>query len=251
MQGISTYARKAKLLPGYLLCRLLERTWPLYLSISRNRSSSKYLLGHLRYYRGGPGPVQRDEALLLYSLVRTVDPKTIVEFGFYKGHSAINFLRAMSSESKLYSFDIWDGSVQLARRIHDKRFKFFHKSQADFQWPDIDNLPVDLAFFDAAHDFDLNALTFTRIKPCLSERALIVVHDTGTYHVDFKGWETTVGYFLGSLPNAGYVHQPGERKFVNYIKSDVQGFAQVHLHSVSKLRCGLTLLQRDAGPLPL
>jgi predicted O-methyltransferase YrrM len=234
MKRIGTLARKAKLLPSHLLYRLLERIWPLYLYTSRNRSGSKYLLGHLRYYGENVlGPVQRDEALLLYSLVKTVDPKTIVEFGFYKGHSAINFLKAMSSDAKLYSYDISDGSVQLARRIHDKRFRFIHKSQADFEWSDVDNRLVDLVFFDAAHDFGLNVLTFSRLRNSLAERALIVVHDTGGH---------------GS---AGRIHQLDERRFVNYIKLDIRGFNQIHLHSTTKFRYGLTLLQRDIGPLPL
>jgi predicted O-methyltransferase YrrM len=51
---------------------------------------NKYSLSHLRTFEEYPaGPIQRDEALLLYALVKTVDPKTIVEFGFLAGHSAL------------------------------------------------------------------------------------------------------------------------------------------------------------------
>lgn len=234
MQGIRTYERKAKLLPGYLCSLLLRRNWPFYLSVSSTGPSSKYSLGHLRYFgEVVVGPIQRDEALLLYGLVETVDPKTVVEFGFHEGHSAVNFLKAMSSDSKLYSYDISDMSAQLARRIHDKRFRFIHKSQADFEWSDVEDRQVDLAFFDAAHDFRLNVLTFGRLQRSLSEKALIVVHDTGGH---------------GS---AGCIHQPDERRFVNYIKLDIRGFDQIHLHSTTKYRHGLTLLQRNVGPLPL
>jgi predicted O-methyltransferase YrrM len=234
MQGLKTYPRKMKSLPSGLYGGLLSRTWPLYLSVSSTKSSNKYSLGHLRWFgEVVVGPVQRGEALLLYGLVKTVDPKTVVEFGFYKGHSAVNFLKAISSDSRLYSYDISDMSAQMARRIHDQRFRFIHKSQADFEWSDVGHRQVDFAFFDAAHDFRLNVETFGRLRSSLAEKALIVVHDTGEH---------------GS---AACVHQPDERRFVNYIKLDIGDFDQIHLHSTTKLRHGLTLLQRDVGPLPL
>lgn len=34
------------------------------------------------------GAVQRDEGLLLHALVRAMRPKTLVEIGFFRGHSA-------------------------------------------------------------------------------------------------------------------------------------------------------------------
>jgi cephalosporin hydroxylase len=211
-----------------------------------------YSLSHLRNfaeYVGGP--IQRDEALLLYGLVKTVDPKTIVEFGFFKGHSSINFLKAMSSGARLYSYDISEGSRKLARRIRDRRFRFIFKSQTDFNPSDIDYRLVDLAFFDASHNFDLNVATFEKLKDSLSEMAFVIVHDTGAWHGDLKGFETPEGYFLSGSTPAGYIHRPDERKFVNYIKTNIGDFDQVHLHSTSKFRHGLTVLQRNVALLPI
>ncbi|MDG7041492.1 MAG: class I SAM-dependent methyltransferase [Nitrososphaerota archaeon] len=209
-----------------------------------------YSLNHLGSFDDyAQGPMQRDEALLLYALVKTVDPKTIVEFGFFLGNSAINFLKSMSRDARLYSFDIWDVSKQAATQIKDPRFKFIFKSQTDFEPADIDNNTVNLAFFDAAHDFDLNVTTFAKLKDSLAEKALIVVHDTGAWYVNPKGFKTEEGYFLNGSATT-YIHRPGERKFVNYIKTN-GGFDQIHLHSTSKFRHGLTILQKNAGPLPL
>lgn len=193
------------------------------------------------------GPIQRDEALLLFALVRVVDPKTLVEFGFYQGHSAINFLKAMSPDARLYSFDISSDSMKAARRINDTRFNFLFKSQSEFEPSDVDNRTVDLVFFDAAHDFQLNLTTLERLMDSLSERALIVVHDTGIWHGDLKRLKTPEGYFL----NSGYIHQPDERMFVNHIKANMNGFEMIHLHCTSKFRHGLTVIQRNIGPLPL
>ncbi len=222
------------------------------LALPRNITGTGYSLNHLRFFQDSEiGPIQKDEALLLYAIVKTVGPKTIVEFGFYKGHSAINFLKAMSSDARLYSYDISDAAKKLSRKINDSRFKFTTKSQADFEPQDVDNRLIDLAFFDASHDFNVNVVTFDKIRGYLNERALIIVHDTGTWHGDFKGLLTPKGHFESSAINSGYIHQPGERAFVNYVKENMTDFDQIHLHSTSTFRHGLTVLQRNAGPLPL
>jgi len=189
--------------------------------------------------------------MLLYALVKTVDPKTIVEFGFYKGHSATNFLKAMSSDARLFSYDISDSAMQLARKINDRRFRFIFKSQDEFNPSDINNRPIDLVFFDASHDFKLNVATFEEVRKYLSERAFLVVHDTGTWHGDLKGLQTPEGYFLDASIGIGYVHQPGERNLVNYIREHDKDFDQIHMHSTSKFRHGLTVLQRNVYALPV
>lgn len=211
-----------------------------------------YSLGHLMCFKDYvAGPIQRDEALLLYALVKTVDPKTIVEFGFDRGHSATNFLKAMSSDSRLYSYDISDVSMRLARKIHDERFRFIFKSQTDFEYSDVDNRLVDLVFFDASHDFHLNVATFEKVRKFLSERALIIVHDTGAWYGKLKGSKTPEGYFVGGKASAGYIHRPDERRFVNHIRENMEGFDQIHMHSTSKFRHGLTVLQRNVDALPI
>jgi cephalosporin hydroxylase len=222
------------------------------LSLPRSIAGTGYSLNHLRFFQDSEiGPIQKDEALFLYAIVKTVDPKTIVEFGFYQGHSAMNFLKAMSFDARLYSYDISEASMKVARKIHDKRFKFIFKSQTEFAPSDVDNRMIDLAFFDAAHDFQLNVATFEKLKGSLSARALIVVHDTGVWYGDLKGLKTPQGHFLNGSASSGYIHQPGERAFVNYIKENWKDFDQIHLHSTSKFRHGMTVLQRNAKPLPL
>ena len=54
---------------------------------------------------GGMHGAGREDALLMYALVQMLWPKTIVEFGFYRGHSAVNFLKAMPVDCRLFSFD--------------------------------------------------------------------------------------------------------------------------------------------------
>lgn len=245
MLRIKTIIKRMISLPRYLIWRGIKS--PLFdLFFLRKQ----YSLSHLRYFvEYAAGPIQRDEALLLYALVKTVDPKTIVEFGFLAGHSSTNFLKAMSSHARLYSYDIADFSMQSARRIRDERFRFVFKSQADFDCSDVDNRLVDLVFFDGSHDFHLNVLTFEKVRMCLSERAFIIVHDTGAWYGDMKGFQTPEGYFIDGSTSRGYIHRPDERKFVNYIRENMADFDQIHLHSVYKFRHGLTVLQRNVDKL--
>lgn len=72
---------------------------------------------HLQSYieKDAIGPLQRDEALALFGLVRTLRPKTIVEFGFFHGHSAFNFLCAMEQDAKIFSYDVSEDSKKKGR----------------------------------------------------------------------------------------------------------------------------------------
>jgi hypothetical protein len=199
------------------------------------------------------GPVQSDEALLLFSLIRVLRPKTIVEFGYAKGHSSANFLKAASEDAIIYSYDILDESKEIAEKVNDERLKYIHKSQTDFTHADIDNKEIDFVFFDASHNDELNIETFNLIVDHLTEEAVVAVHDTGAwdnscnehpgatdgYYVN--GWAFPKGYFLNDQK---YIHQAGERKFVNHLREHEVGIEQIHLHSSNTFRHGLTLLQK-------
>lgn len=210
---------------------------------------------HLLSYRENDvvGPLQRAEALLLNAVVQVVVPKVVVEFGFFAGHSAFNFLRALAPGAKLYSYDIADYSAETARAAFRgfENFRFLLKSQDQFEPADIDHQKIDLVFFDAVHDFQLNQSTWTRVLPSLAERALVVVHDTGTW-----GRADALATFPASELNEErwineneFEHQPGERQFVNWIRAEYPEYSAIHFHSLATLRHGLTILQRNE-PLP-
>lgn len=193
------------------------------------------------------GPVQRDEALLLHALIRVVRPKTVVEIGFFRGHSAYNFLRALDADARLYSFDIDPACVQRAAELfgEDPRVTVRQRSQAELTASDLDGRQADFVFLDASHDLALNQATFQRLLPLMRPNAILAVHDTGTIPrellVKANHWalhepERWVGDECEVMP--------GERAFVNWVLDEHGGFSQVHLHSLSTARCGITLLQR-------
>jgi predicted O-methyltransferase YrrM len=194
------------------------------------------------------GPVQQDEALFLHGLLRVTRPRTVVEFGFLQGHSALNFLLALEDDARLYSFDI-DPSAERAaneRLGHDKRFRFLRKSQTDITRDDIDGHPIDFVFIDAAHDLELNQATFERLLPMLAPDALIGVHDTGTVPRElFPDWH----WLLRTEQNwvdGEYEGQPGERAFMNWLLDNHSDFSQIHLGSRRTIRCGVSLVQRSS-----
>lgn len=199
------------------------------------------------------GPVQPDEALLLYALARMIRPRVIVEFGFNRGHSALNFALACP-DAKVISYDIGEFPETVARRCLGPlpNFRFFRKSQTEFDPADAGNEPLDLVFIDAAHDLEINRETFRRIVPHLAPGAVVAVHDTGVW--DKARFTAAHREFAALAPESWlderrFQHQRDERLFVNWIGEAYPDFALLHLGTERVLRHGITLLQRTA-PLP-
>lgn len=205
-------------------------------------------LAHLAFYGEMTwGPVQRDEALLLHSLVRALRPQTVVEIGFLKGDSAFNFLRALDKEARLYSFDVDPACAEIARErfADDPRLTYRTRSQETLEREDIDGHLADFVFLDAAHDLDLNQATFKRLLPLMAPNAILTVHDTGIIPRTF----VPAGHWTLEVTErwAGdeYEHQPDERAFVNWLLERHPEFSQIHVHSTRAFRHGVTLLQRS------
>jgi predicted O-methyltransferase YrrM len=206
-------------------------------------------LAHLTFFKEtADGPVQRDEALFLHSLVRVVRPQTMVEIGFLRGHSAFNFLRALDADARLYSFDLDPACEERARERlgHDARFVYRTRPQDALTRADIDGRLADFVFLDASHELTLNQATFARLLALMSPDAILAIHDTGIvprelvpsahwWHDSPEGW---VGDDREVLPS--------ERAFVNWLLEEHPEFTQIHFHSRRTVRCGITLLQRSA-----
>lgn len=234
----------------YFRSAIFRRLAPLFIKDKAPRIDYSHLFS---FSEEQIGPVQRDEALLLFGLTRTINPETVVEFGFQNGHSALNFLLAASPECRVFSYDISDRSEEIAQRClhHFKNFQFIRKSQTDFAPSDIDFRKIDLCFLDASHDTDMNLKTFELILPELSDGAILAVHDTGVWNAKLfaethsKFVKSDLGKEMGQWIDAER-YQPvvEERRFVNTLLNNYPEFSQIHLHCLSKLRMGLTLLQR-------
>ena len=209
-------------------------------------------LAHLALFSETPhGPIQGDEALFLYSLVRVIRPQTVLEIGFLKGDSAFNFLQALDRDARLYSVDIKPQRESRASELfgHDSRFAFRSVSQDRIGREHTDGRPADLVFLDASHDLALNQATFERLLDVMAPDAVLAVHDTGSVPRSLvpegHWWLQTDEGWVGDEREV----LPDERAFVNWVREQHPEFSEIHLHSRRTLRLGMTLFQRSQ-PLP-
>ncbi|HEV2768560.1 MAG TPA: class I SAM-dependent methyltransferase [Solirubrobacteraceae bacterium] len=214
--------------------------------------AKRYDLAHLAFIpeETAIGPLQRDEALVLHGIVRTIRPAVIVEFGFLMGDSALNFLQALPPDSRVHSFDISEEAAAIARGFPHPNFTFHRKSQDQITAADVEFAPIDLVFLDASHDLDINRATFDRVEALLADDAIVVVHDTGAWPAHLVAGMPPHARFAAQTPEGWvtadeFVHQPDERAFVNWLRDVHPEFAQIHLHSSRVIRHGLTVLQRS------
>jgi len=149
------------------------------------------------------GPIQDDEALFLYSIVKGMRIKRILEIGGLNGYSARNFIKAMESDGVLYTVDI--NPVTTVSSNH----KFIHKDAKDITSDDIDNQPLELIFFDC-HEYDVQMNLYNKLleSNLINDNTLIALHDTNTHPTQIVSWSYQIG-------SSEWVHQQVERRMVN------------------------------------
>lgn len=180
------------------------------------------------------GPIQDDEALLLYALCKSMLIKNIVEVGTLDGYSTRNFIKAVGQSGHVISIDIND----FPHRYNN--FTFIHKDVSQVEESQIPWI-IDLIFFDS-HNEQAQLIFFDNMINAnkIDEDTIIAVHDTNL-HPD--------GLSLGIRIENGWVHQPSERIFVNKLID--YGWSPLHIHTkLSRhntdlpFRHGLTLLSK-------
>ena len=124
-------------------------------NVQMNSVKFKYDLSHLNQNTFiVSGPIQDDEALVLYGLIKTIRPKTVIECGMGHGYSTVNILKALDEDARLFTFDI-EIKDKNSPAFNDKRFKFITKSQSKFEQSDIENKVIDFVYLDNGHYFDV------------------------------------------------------------------------------------------------
>jgi len=218
----------------------------------KNETVGKYYnLNHLSLFEVQKlrGSLMKDEALFLYSLVKMIRPQVVLEFGFSRGHSSLNFLYALDKTSQLFSFDISEGAKDIAENVFNNfpNFHFHHKSQLDFTPLDVDNRKIDLVYFDAVYNREINLKTFERIKSSLSEDAIIALHDTNVWKKQLMD-ETHIA-FAKKKPNDWlneneFQSQKGQREFYNEFVKQFPDYSAITFHSSTTVVAGISLLQK-------
>lgn len=185
------------------------------------------------------GPIQDDEALLLFALARCMRIRTVLELGGLDGYSARNFCRAVGPDGQVFTVDL-KPVAPVAPNHRTMAMDVGALTRAD-----IGGAELDLVFFDC-HDFDAQMALFHRLtaEGAITHRTLLALHDTNLHPVKMADW-------VYPLDGGGFVHQPVERRMVNALKAE--GYDAVMLHTpldrhdaTLPMRHGLTLMQRFA-----
>lgn len=201
----------------------------------------KYDLAHLtqRQPQQVVGPVQDDEALLLYALVRGMRMQAIVEIGGLGGYSARNFLRAMDvTNGTMYTVDL-----NPVPRQDPVRHVTVQKNVFNLTAEDLDSRKFDLIFFDAhVVEPQMHLYSVMEQSGMVDEHTMIALHDTNLHPENFVGWAQ-------QLEGGGWVHQRAERVMVNRLRQ--LGWDALSLHPPFRVhgpqlpfRHGVTLMQR-------
>jgi hypothetical protein len=185
------------------------------------------------------GPIQDDEALFLYSIIRGMRLGRVLEIGGLEGYSAHNFLRAVSwsAQGVVYTVDLNPVPVQ------GPNHRTITKNARDLTLDDVDRVPVDLVFFDC-HDLVQMEIYYAFVREgIITDRTVLALHDTNLHYAPFQIW----GPYLPS--EGGFAHQPVERTMVNMFKDLGYDVFSVHTtrekHDASfPFRHGVTVCQK-------
>ena len=181
------------------------------------------------------GPIMLPEQYLLSAIAELVDPKVIVEFGFYNGTSTRCFLEHSDVDLKIYSYDTLD---RTEFKPNDSRLTLYQKDMKDFAGEDIKNQNIDIVFFDASHALEDSMIAYEKILPYLTKDSLIIVHDTGYYKEEIFNPDILIKIVKDGL----VYHCPDERVFVQTLKDN--GYMLINFTCTSKIRHGISILRR-------
>ena len=162
----------------------------------------KYNLSHLTQPNDQlvAGPIQDDEGLLLFAIIRVMRLRRVLEIGGLDGYSARNFCEAVGPKGKVYTID------QNYFAPVAPNHTMVMRDTAKIEAADIGNTPLDLIFFDC-HDYAAQMTLFHRLWDAgmITSRTVIALHDTNL-HPPVPG-EVII--------DGGWAHQPVERRMVN------------------------------------
>jgi hypothetical protein len=196
------------------------------------------------------GPIQDDEALFLFALIRCMGLKYIVEVGGLHGYSARNFLKAINLVGKVITIDPLFLNLYEIPEInltnHAAIIKFAHDVSPE-------ELPIpyiDLLFFDA-HDYDSQILFFNKMSETklITDKTLVVLHDTGC--APMRLYDEQILFSGPENSNNGYVSSPllAERRISNYLTN--KGYQAMHVSANNnclpeyiQTRHGITILYK-------
>ena len=197
-----------------------------------------YDISHLTQPEGEQvgGPIQDDEALFLFGLVRGMRLRRVLEIGGLDGYSAANFLKAVGPLGVVYTVDLRPVPSRAANH------RTIEKDVALLCASDLDDQPLDLVFFDAhVYVAQMDLLIRLRHAGLVNDETVLALHDTHLHPTKTCEWAYPI--------EEGWVHQDVERRMVNDLRR--MGYDAFALHTdlsrdpqVLPMRHGVTILRK-------
>jgi hypothetical protein len=200
---------------------------------------NKYNLDHLiqNNKQDVMGPIQDDEALFLYSIIKGMRLKTVLEIGFGFGYSATNFLKAVGDDGCVITIDI--DNFNTIQKNHIPLVKDVNLVKKE----DISIDKIDMVFFDChIYDGQLNLYNELKNANIITDNTVLALHDTNLWIKDYTNENKR-------KIEEGVVHQSVERKLVNYFYD--LGYSPFCLHTQPEIhneefpyRHGVTVMSK-------
>ena len=122
------------------------------------------------------------ERMILYSLIRAIQPDIVVETGTHKGFTALYMAHALHDNGKgvLYTAEpneqMWGARGNFRKFPElESRIKYFEGMGKDMEVEG----KIDLLFIDSEHEKDVVLGEMEHFLPKLSNNAIVVFHDCG------------------------------------------------------------------------